>query len=359
MVTSRVLRTNDESAWHSYLDRIPSKGLVHFPSYTRVYERYGDGSGECFVYEDGDSVVLYPVLRRAIADSNGLSDTVTPYGYGGAAYVCRRDQQPSALIADFRRAFVNYAHETKTVSEFVRFHPFLQNQEHFLGLMDDVSLSCNNAIIDLSGGAEAVFAHYRTSYQQCIRKAEAAGLRVECVSGSNRIDGFFDLYSETMKRKHQEGYFNFKRDFLIFLTEEIGDDVLCFAVRRGNDLLASALFLYDGHNYLDYFLSASRVDALPLHPNHLLLHHVALWAINRRTRWFHLGGGHKSLEFFKHGFANGSRDYYIGKHVFDRDAYARLSAAHWKQHGQKLDSGQAFFPAYRAQFHDNHPAPSV
>ena len=59
----KVLSTKDTSAWQTYLGLIPKKELVHSPDYTRVYEKYGDGMGECFVYED-DGVVLYPYLVK-------------------------------------------------------------------------------------------------------------------------------------------------------------------------------------------------------------------------------------------------------------------------------------------------------
>ena len=326
--------------------------IVHFPRYTRVYERYGDGKGECFVYEDGGGIVLYPFLRRDIAGVPGLSDIVTPYGYGGAVYECRNGQSPAQLVADFRKSLVDYARETKTVSEFVRFHPFLANHKHFFGLMEQVSLHCDNALIDLSVGAEALFRNYRHSYQQCIYKAQASGLRIVQLSGADSIDPFLELYSASMLRKHQEGYFKFQRNFLVSISEELRDELKCFAVLEGGAIIAVALFLRYG-SYLDYFLAASRPEKLPLHPNHLLLHEVALWALDDGVDWFHLGGGHKSLQFFKRGFANESRGYYLGKHVFDHEAYARLSAAHWERHGRVWTPQESYFPGYRAEFYDS------
>ncbi|MDB5602027.1 MAG: hypothetical protein JWN71_4071 [Xanthobacteraceae bacterium] len=348
MKLTRVLRTTDEAAWNACLATISRSALVHRPRYTRVYERYGDGAGECFVYESDGGIVLYPFLRRPIFDADGWTDIITPYGYGGIAYACH-DQHSAALIAEFRAAFVDYARETRTVSEFVRFHPFLGNHAHFHSLMDEVSLHCVNALTDLSVGGEALFKQYRGSHQTCIHKAREAGLRVVQLPSPDFIDCFFDLYSASMERKHQEGYVKFRRDFLVDLSEELTDDLKCFAVEHEGAVIAVALFQYfDG--YLDYFLAASNPDMLPLHPNHLMLHEVALWGIEHGARWFHLGGGHKSLQFFKHSFANRTADYFVGKHVFDKDAYQRLSSEYWARHGRVWTPSERYFPGYRAEF---------
>lgn len=348
MAKLKILSTRDRAEWSRCLDSIHRGEIVHSPQYSRIYERYGDGVAECAIFEDGENLVLYPYLRRDIADSNGLTDIITPYGYGGAVWSCGKGRDSGGLIADFRIAFVEYARQTRTVSEFVRFHPFLQNHRHFQGLMDEVSLSCVNALIDLSVGADALFAHYRTSYKQCIRKAETTGLTVKEMGAPDFIEPFFALYSASMQRKGQKGYLRFHRDFLDKLSEELGESLKCFAVMYESQIIAIALFL-KYRKYVDYFLAASNPEFLVLRPNHLLLHSVALWAIGQGADWFHLGGGHPSLQFFKHGFANQSRDYYVGKHVFDRAVYDKLAVEHWRRHGRDWSPEEMFFPAYRAE----------
>jgi len=349
MGTYQVFSTKDGAAWRRYLDLIPEKEMVHFPLYTRAYECYGDGVGECFVYEN-DGIVLYPYLRRSIANSDRLTDISTPYGYGGAIHVCGSAQSRPQLFKGFRKAFEEYARATNTVSEFVRFHPLLANHEHLHGLMDEIQFQCGNALIDLSVGPEAMFSQYRVSYQQCIRKAKSAELSVTPLESPDFIDPFFELYSASMSRKYQKGYLLFRREFLVHLSNELGDTLKCFAVKQGEDILAVALFLHS-RTYLDYFLAAAKPEALPLRPNHILLHEVALWAMENKIARFHLGGGHPSLQFFKRGFANANCDYYIGKHVFDQDAYTRLSNDHWQRHGKRWPPEEpSHFPGYRVDF---------
>ncbi|MSP81051.1 MAG: GNAT family N-acetyltransferase [Rhodospirillales bacterium] len=347
MASYRILRTSDEAQWNAALAPIVQKALVHFPRYARVYERYGDGTAECFVYEDGSGVVLYPYMRRTIPDAPGLTDIVTPYGYGGIVYDCP-PESTARLIKDFRRAFTDHALETKTVCEFVRFHPYLGNHEHLVGLMDDVTLHCENAFLDLRVGKDALFRGYRERYRTYIRKAESAGVTVEIAGVGTFIDAFSDFYRTSMASKGQKGYFNFRREFVDILAQELPHDVLSVAARQGADMLCVAFFLRSGH-FLDYFLVAPNLARLELRPNHLLIHKVAFWAIDNGFHFMQLGGGHPSLQFFKQGFSNLKRPYYVGKHVFDREAYARLSTEHWRRHNAVWTPEQQFFPAYRAE----------
>lgn len=347
MGTFKILTTTDEAVWQQYLDLVPEKELVHYPAYTRVYEKYGDGIGECFVYEE-DGIVLYPYLRRKIEGSDKFTDIITPYGYGGPVYMHYVGQAPG-FFHRFRHALVDYLRATDTVSEFVRFHPLLANHKYFCTLMDEVKLQCKNAVIDLSVGPTAIFSEYRSSYQQCIRKAISANLHVEIVDPLDCIDPFFELYSASMSRKFQKGYLLFRREFLVHLAKELGSQLKCFVVKQDNQILAMALFLRS-RNYLDYFLAASRMDTLYLHPNHILLHHVALWAIENKIEKFHLGGGHPSLQFFKHGFSNSHCFYYVGKHILDSPTYTALSIKHWSNHGKEWTPDHPYFPGYRASF---------
>ena len=351
MATFKVLSTQDELTWHRYLEVISKKELVHFPHYMNVFERYGDGTGECFVYDDG-GIVIYPFLRRSIPNAEQLTDIITPYGYGGMVYECDPGQGCARLIKNFRMSFADYARETNTVSEFVRFHPLLANHEHCAGLMDDVTLHCENIFLDLRVGKSALFQGYRRRYKTYLRKAENAGLTIEFADHDWPLDTFFDLYRKNMEAKGQTGYFNFRRPFLDELAEGIPDNLLSSIVRRGPDVLSAALFLRSGR-FLDYFLAASDESHRELRPNHFLIHKTADWAIDNGFEFLQLGGGHESLQFFKRGFGNEQRPYYTGKHVFDSDSYKSLSAAHWRHNNRQWTADNTYFPAYRAEFSAN------
>ncbi len=343
-MTVSILRTTDSQTWVSFLDRLPHKDITYYPEYMRVYEDYGDGVGECFVYEDGESLLLYPYLRRPIAGVE-VNDTVNPYCYGGPIHNVTDDTQAQQLITNFRRAFDDYACQTGIVSEFIRFHPHLQNQVGYGDLLD-VKLYRRHVIIDLAQDEEQLFRQLRRSYRHGIQQAKHTGLQVALDTDHSFIDGFADLYRQSMIRHGQTGYLNFRPDYFRLLAKHLGDKLLLFMVKRHNTVLATALFLPCG-DYMDYFLAAATPDAFTLYASHLLIYEVACWARQHGIRMLHLGGGAPSLLFFKQGFSKQIAPYYLGRKIHDLKTYTALSQARWRAMGYAWTGDASYFPGYR------------
>ena len=71
--------------WNQYLDAIPAQlqDLYFREEYVKLYETESEKVC-CFVYQDGDSIMLFPFLRRAFHyKGNIYFDFETAYGYGG------------------------------------------------------------------------------------------------------------------------------------------------------------------------------------------------------------------------------------------------------------------------------------
>ncbi len=80
---------------------------------------------ELFYYPTEFGTLIYPYLRRRIPGTL-FEDITTPYGYGGPSFkgIWSLDQ-----IREARERFERYCNETGIVTETVRFHPLLHNQE--------------------------------------------------------------------------------------------------------------------------------------------------------------------------------------------------------------------------------------
>jgi hypothetical protein len=346
-----VLKTTDNDLWIEKLQNVKKKHLVHYPQYMRIFEYYEGAIGECFVFESEQGIVIYPYLRRLIPYSESYADLVTPYGYGGPIFQAKNnDPNPIELIKQFCRVFDNYAIESNTVSQFIRFHPVLQNQQPFIGIWDGISFDCSNALILLDkvkNSAESL--PIRDSFKRCINQAKSSGLLTIELLGDSWIVDFFKLYSESMDRKKGSGYFRFSMEFIRLLTKELGLNVKCFSVRSGSQTCAFAIFLsYDEH--LEYFLAASDPTTLHMHPNHMQIYDVCNWALENQVSKFHLGGGGESLLFFKRGFANSRADYFIGRNIFNYDVYTKLTKDHYARNQAQLDGPHSWFPEYRREF---------
>lgn len=71
--------------WNHYLGLIPAElqDLYFREEYVRLYETESEKAC-CFVYQDGDSIMLFPFLRREFQfKANTYYDFETAYGYGG------------------------------------------------------------------------------------------------------------------------------------------------------------------------------------------------------------------------------------------------------------------------------------
>ena len=352
MQRTTVLTLREEASWRALADSFPRPDLAQTPRFSRVYQHKGDGRAECFVYQDDDGRVLYPYIRRDLRalpfytrDLGGCADIWTPYCYGGFVHDAPAARAPH-LLASFRRSFEDFARETRIVSEFVRFHPLLQNQEGVAPHFDRLRLHRDNVVIDLALDERQLLAGCRASYQHCIRKARQAGLelKVERPEGAAR---FADLYRRTMERHRQTGYLRFDLEYFERLFAELSQDMELASVCHRGRTVAMALFL-KGADYLDYFLCGSEADGFPLHPNHFMLFEMALWAKARSYRLLHLGGGRDSLYFFKRGFSRQTRPFFTAAKVHHPELYRELAR---RRHSALPPPGAAadgFFPTHRA-----------
>ena len=49
----------DIEQWEHLLEEIPHADVYFLPQYAGIYERKGDGTSHCFVYQSDDGIVLY------------------------------------------------------------------------------------------------------------------------------------------------------------------------------------------------------------------------------------------------------------------------------------------------------------
>ena len=59
------------------------------------------------------------------------NDIVTPYGYGGPIAIADSENDRKQLIDKYYKEFAQCCVDNNIVSEFVRFHPIINNVEGF------------------------------------------------------------------------------------------------------------------------------------------------------------------------------------------------------------------------------------
>jgi hypothetical protein len=265
--------------------------------------------------------VVYPFLVRPLA--GGRCDITSAYGYGGPLGT-----------GDWRSEFRGACRERGVVSEFIRFHPLLQNQR---GLEDvDLRPVQETVTVDTRLDDEHLLAQMQPTARNKLRKAQRRGVRVQ---ESRQLGRFCDLYNQTMQRAHADEAYLFDAAYFDGL-DRLGDRLLMLDAG-----CAAALFICGG-GAMHYHLSGSTAEGRRDAATNLLLWEAMQHARARGLHTLHLGGGLRpgdALATFKQSVGAGRALYVQGRAIHDPDAYRELC----REAGVPEDG--EFFPAYRSR----------
>ncbi|MEG1781528.1 MAG: GNAT family N-acetyltransferase, partial [Clostridium sp.] len=124
------LRLQDAEKWDVLVHSFSSYDVYYLSAYVKAFQLHGDGEPLLFYYEDENLRGIHVVMWRDIATDphfvgqlpeNTYFDFATPYGYGG--WIIEGKGNHASLYA----AYQNWCHEHDIISEFLRFHPVLEN----------------------------------------------------------------------------------------------------------------------------------------------------------------------------------------------------------------------------------------
>lgn len=313
--------------WNQYLDLIPAElqDLYFREEYVRLYETDSEKAC-CFVYQNGDSILLFPFLRREFQfKGNTYYDFETAYGYGGPI----SNDHSDTFITAALEAMSEKALSENFVCGFVRFHPLLENWDYFekVGrlIMDRKTIA-----IDLSEGIEATWMNeIHTKNRNVIKKGEKNGLEFIVDEDFAYLTEFEDLYNSTMDKLEADGFYYFDPSYYDQLKNTIQNRFLGI-VKHEDKVVAGAIFFYQlpyGH----YHLAGSDKSALKLSPNNYLLWEAAKELTRRGVKHFHLGGGtdgseENSLYQYKRKFSKHEYQFALGKMIFNPSLYEDICA---------------------------------
>ncbi|TKD70813.1 lipid II:glycine glycyltransferase FemX [Pseudalkalibacillus hwajinpoensis] len=352
-MTTKILDLSDKQTWHAYLNRIENKDIYFTPEYSEIYERNGEGKAQLFIYEEGDNFVYYPYLlrslselthlRKFVAKYGALYDISTPYGYGGPITNLRDEIEARSLLLRSAIAFNDHCIKANIISEFIRFHPLLQNQSIYSG--SEPIYIRDTIHVDLTRDYDDIWANYDTKNRNRIRKANSYDLRIVHRDISELSD-FLRLYYSTMTKNGARDYYYFSEAFFQHTCELLKEKAeLIEVVTKDEKVIMSALFIC-GDDTIHYHLSGSDSDQLKLSANNLILDYTVRWAKERNYKSLHLGGGYTgngdSLYRFKKRFnKKGNLPFYIGKQIHCPDIYEEIVLE------MKNEEITDYFPVYR------------
>ena len=124
---------SERNIWRSLYKSFENIDIFYYPEYAKLFELHGDGEAFLFVYyQSPKDIVIYPFLKRSLRQTPGfknininLFDITSPYGYGG--YLRNSE---SVNMEQFFDCFHQYCLNNNIISEFIRFHPILENAKY-------------------------------------------------------------------------------------------------------------------------------------------------------------------------------------------------------------------------------------
>jgi hypothetical protein len=356
-VSLRILAFDDAAErkiWDETLADLPARlrDVFATSAYALAWQDRGDGRamGALFRNDDGSGELLYPFLLRSLADAehlgpgwDGYHDITSPPGYGGP--IGSWPEEPQAFFAAFRRELGEWCREHQVVSEFIRFHPLLDNQ---LGWEPHLEVAAVGSVVwrKLERDTTSMLDELSLAARHNVRLALEAGLSGGVERGEDAYERFAELAATDALRRGRSPREAFDARFLTALRRRLQNDQTLVGVRHRDSLVSAALFV-TGRTFAHYFASATDLAQSRLRPNNLLFFASLQWATGSGSTVLNLGGGHGSEdEFlrFKAGFSHQRATRYVGRVIHLYEDYARALDEH-DQRGICLDCD--YFPAYR------------
>lgn len=273
----KIYTLEDYQKWEKIVCSFKKFDVYYLPGYVKSFELNGDGKAILLYFEKGDTRAINVILKRDIAScptlkgkikENEWFDFATPYGYGG--WLVEGDDYQA-----LKQEYESFAKHQHIVSEFVRFHPMLQN---WIGLEEiyNETLLGKTIFMDTSS-EENIWLNFTSQNRGKVRKAIKNGLEVFWCRDERILDSFIDIYRETMNKDSATDYYYFSKDFFKTIINELKYNAMWFYAMKDDEIAAAAVFLFC-NGQMHYHLSGSRRKYQSIAPVNLLLYEAALWA---------------------------------------------------------------------------------
>ena len=326
-------------------------GDIYFEeNYGRLYEEIENGIHEVFKFHHDLGTVRHLFIKRPIPkeiDGKIYYDLISPYGYGGPLILNCQQGSENELAARFKSSFQQYCMDNNVVSEFIRFHPVVENAEHFKECYDVVHIR-NTVGTNLEGYDDPVASEFSKSARKNIRQALRAGVEFRVTVNPNNVKDFKEIYYSTMKRNHADSYYYFDDGYFNKLIQYFHKHILLVEVIYEGRVIGMGLnFIYG--DLIHTHLSGTLENFHHLSPAYILQYALAIWGKENGIRLIHEGGGRSnslddSLYLFKKQFGkNTDFKFQIGRKIWNEEIYQTLCKA------AGVEESAEFFPAYRTK----------
>lgn len=326
--------------------------VYYLSGYVKAFELYGDGEPLLLYFSSETLRGINVVMKRDIAcdkrfegkiENGEYFDLTTPYGYGGWYF---EGDQTGKDVDTFKEEYTAWCLENKAVSDFVRFHPVLENVSGINNEVYDTTFLGNTVAIYLDS-EEKIWERFSSKNRGHIRVAIKEGVTVRTDTSREAFDVFRKIYETTMDHDDALSYYYFDNEFFESIRNDLEGNYTVFTAYLGDTAIASSIMLYAG-KFVNYHLSGQLFDYRRYAGTNMILYETAKWGCKSGYDWFHLGGGlgaqEGSLYDFKKSFYKKGDDklFHVGKRILNPELYEKLVSLR-----DNLPESN-YFPRYRA-----------
>lgn len=339
--------TLEQSAqWDAVVCTFSNYDTYWLSGYVKAFQIHGDGEPLLFHYDNGETRGINVVMKRDVAKAPSFIgqlpedtyfDFASPYGYGG--WLIEGDET-QVLFDVYEKWCVSH----NIISEFVRFHPVIENHRAAEGAYEVIALGSTVAL-DLTS-PQIIWENITSKNRNMIRKAQKNGIRIYQGRHPEVYRVFREIYNGTMDKDHAIEYYYFGEEFYECILHDLPQNAQVFYAVYEDKIIAASIMLA-ANGRMNYHLSGSLREYSNLAPSNLLLYEAALWGCANGCKTLYLGGGvgsgEDSLFKFKKSFyrLDDVRRFYIGKKIMDQQMYDELIAM------RNDIANESFFPKYR------------
>lgn len=338
-----ILKKNEKEKWDYYLKKIKNMDVQYKYEYVRLFAEHEKSEPILYIYENDYGLVYYPFILRKI-EGTEYYDITSQYGYGGPILNVEKENK-ELLLKEFRKEFEKYCKENNVISEFIRFHPMLNNHEGLEKHIECLNIS-NVIYVDLTKDESEIIKSYKYSNRKSINKAIRENINI---LKENNLDEFLKIYNSTMERNEALSYYRFEKEFFYSITEKLFENNSIFFAKKEEHYISTELVLYSkdfGHSYL----GGTDMNYFMFSPNNLLKHEIIKSLKKKGVKYFILGGGYKKEDgIYKYKLSfneDGVLPYYVGKKIHNKEIYNELNIELEKKN-PKVKENEGYFPLYR------------
>ena len=347
-----LIEYTDNLRWNNIVSSYQNKDTYYECEYATSFMEIEDGIPYLLYYRDIDCNLCYPIFEKDISKFEAFEgklplkkyyDWNTPYGYGGPL---TNHNFNSFQQQKFKEELFQVAYERNVISQFIRFHPLLQNQNVCKEVIENNYIK-DTIFINLDT-EEDLMVQMDPKNRNLVRKAIKNNVEIRHDNGK-MMDEFIRIYEITMDRDNARSFYYFPKSYYNYMKEHMGNETEYFYAFKDGKMIASSIFFYN-QNYIHYHLSGNLVDYRTYAPTNLLIYTAANWAREQGIKALHLGGGvgvEDSLFHFKKQFNKEGRiSFYIGRNIFNLERYKELVCERQKLN-PKFDINNTYYIQYR------------